>query len=613
MIGASLSPPVLPATNLRRRRCLWRDVARRPLRHRLFQSFETSPFFPESQDGAAVQVMVAPLPVLFAVVPEALVPPAVRPREDAIASLAVIGILPFVSASIGPAIDPTTMDHGVLPTATELTLVMAQVVPWTMDCIAPPTAFVHGSVGPAVHPDAILLASPEFALEAATLLPALDAETMLQVLMPLARVSGDLTLGMMHVVPQAVRHILLPLTTVDVPISVHEAPETMCAVILPGAPIDRAVKPALNAKAMPLISKPLARVGVPTSEAIQRTVLHLSSLAWRQRLQLFQILIKVRVAENAVASCARCLAAFASRSTWCAWCACFRHLIGCLSKSTTGTILPHVIRHQRNYGHRSRHTTASCRCAVSAGGRAGLQEYINNVLIRQDVSTAQPVAEFFCFDDPPGPYDSIEESRAFIEALEGTVHDMRNRQNHLAAEIKLVKSLLRQSQAQKQALLIALRSERVLNGKPSHDDDDVQLMSEYTRLPEVAGLNFKLFAANNNKIDAELPQRNGLRKSNRFPNSTAASQLDLRIETSAGLSTKGPPPIAGRRARSTSDLSQSRSHRQRSLTHLPSNVQSRGNLDRFFTQSTEVLQSIRNSVRQKLGSMEDETAFTTND
>jgi len=28
-------------------------------------------------------------------------------------------VLPFVSASIGPAIDPTTMDHGVLPTATE--------------------------------------------------------------------------------------------------------------------------------------------------------------------------------------------------------------------------------------------------------------------------------------------------------------------------------------------------------------------------------------------------------------------------------------------------------------------------------------------------------------
>ena len=34
-----MSPPVLTATNLRRRRCLWRDVGRRPLRHRLFQSF----------------------------------------------------------------------------------------------------------------------------------------------------------------------------------------------------------------------------------------------------------------------------------------------------------------------------------------------------------------------------------------------------------------------------------------------------------------------------------------------------------------------------------------------------------------------------------------------
>ena len=245
--------------------------------------------------------------------------------------------------------------------------------------------------------------------------------------------------------------------------------------------------------------------------------------------------------------------------------------------------------------------------------RAGLQEYINNVLIRQDVSKAQPVVEFFCFDDPPGPYDSIEESRAFIEALEGTVNDMRNRQISLAAEIKLVKSQLRQSQAQKQALLIALRSERVLNGKPSHDDDDLQLMSEYIRLPEVARLDFKLFATNNNKVDAELPQKNGLRKSNRFPNSTAASQLDLTIETSAGLSAKGPPPLAGRRTQSASDLSQSRRHRQRSWTHLPSNMQSRGNLDRFLTRSTEALQFIRNSVRQKLRSVEDEIASTTSD
>lgn len=246
--------------------------------------------------------------------------------------------------------------------------------------------------------------------------------------------------------------------------------------------------------------------------------------------------------------------------------------------------------------------------------KQGLQEYIDNVLIRQDIITAQPVVEFFCFDDPPGPYDSLEESRAFIETLEDTVNDMRNRQSELAAEIRLIKSQLRQSQAQKQALLIALRSERVLNGKPSHDDDDVQLMSEYIRLPEVARLDFQLFAKSNMRIDEEMPRRTHHSRSNRFPTSTAASQWDLRVETADGLTHKPTPPLVGRRVRSTSDLSHSRNYRKRNVTHLPSKSSSRGNLtllDKFMTQSTEALQHIRKSVRQKLGTATNESTATT--
>ena len=245
----------------------------------------------------------------------------------------------------------------------------------------------------------------------------------------------------------------------------------------------------------------------------------------------------------------------------------------------------------------------------------GLQEYIDNVVIRQDLISAQPGVEFFCFDDPPGPYDSLEESRAFIETLEDTVNEMRNRQNELASEIKLVKSQLRQSQAQKQALLIALRSERVLNGKPSHDDDDVQLLSEYSRLPEVAQLDFKLSSRSNLRTNEEISRQTHRSRSSRFPTSTAASQWDLRVETAEGLA-KRTSPLAGRRARSTSDLSHSRNHRKRNLTHLPSKAGSRGNLtllDKFMTQSTEALQFIRNSVRQKLGPSEDaESTAVTN-
>ena len=245
----------------------------------------------------------------------------------------------------------------------------------------------------------------------------------------------------------------------------------------------------------------------------------------------------------------------------------------------------------------------------------GLQEYIDNVLVRQDTVSAQPALEFFCFDDPPGPFDSIEESRAFIESLEDTVSNMRNRQNELASEIRLIKSQLRQSQAQKQALLIALRSERVLNGKPSHDNDDAQLLSEYTRLPEVARLDLPLFSRSNLRIDEETSRKTHHLRSNRFPTSTAASQWDLRVETASGLA-KRTPSLTGRRARSTSDLSHSTNYRKRNMTHLPSKSNSRENLtllDKFMSQSTEALQYIRNSVRKKLGPAEDESVTTTND
>lgn len=129
-------------------------------------------------------------------------------------------------------------------------------------------------------------------------------------------------------------------------------------------------------------------------------------------------------------------------------------------------------------------------------------------------------------------------------------------------------------------------------------------MSEYARLPEVAQLDFRLFSRSNLRINEETSRQTHRLRSNRFPTSTAASQWDIRVETAEGLA-KRTPPLRGRRSRSTSDLSHSRNHRKRNLAHLPSKSGSRGDLtllDRFMTQSTEALQFIRNSVRQRLSS-----------
>ncbi|ESO98377.1 hypothetical protein LOTGIDRAFT_159182 [Lottia gigantea] len=41
----------------------------------------------------------------------------------------------------------------------------------------------------------------------------------------------------------------------------------------------------------------------------------------------------------------------------------------------------------------------------------GLQAFLNNITGHKDICNCKEVREFFCFDDPPGPHDSLEESR----------------------------------------------------------------------------------------------------------------------------------------------------------------------------------------------------------
>ncbi|XP_076827228.1 sorting nexin-16 isoform X2 [Brachyhypopomus gauderio] len=48
----------------------------------------------------------------------------------------------------------------------------------------------------------------------------------------------------------------------------------------------------------------------------------------------------------------------------------------------------------------------------------GLQAFLQNLVAHKDIANCVAVREFLCLDDPPGPFDSLEESRAFCETLE---------------------------------------------------------------------------------------------------------------------------------------------------------------------------------------------------
>lgn len=53
---------------------------------------------------------------------------------------------------------------------------------------------------------------------------------------------------------------------------------------------------------------------------------------------------------------------------------------------------------------------------------AGLQNFIDFIIMNKQINSSNPVKQFFCYDEPPGPYESLEESRALCESLEDQVY-----------------------------------------------------------------------------------------------------------------------------------------------------------------------------------------------
>ncbi|XP_047206140.1 sorting nexin-16 isoform X4 [Girardinichthys multiradiatus] len=81
----------------------------------------------------------------------------------------------------------------------------------------------------------------------------------------------------------------------------------------------------------------------------------------------------------------------------------------------------------------------------------GLQAFLQNLVAHKDIGNCLPVREFLCLDDPPGPFDSLEESRAFCETLEESNYRL---QKELLEKQKEIDSLKRKLQEREQTILI---------------------------------------------------------------------------------------------------------------------------------------------------------------
>ncbi|KAK3086780.1 hypothetical protein FSP39_023207 [Pinctada imbricata] len=120
----------------------------------------------------------------------------------------------------------------------------------------------------------------------------------------------------------------------------------------------------------------------------------------------------------------------------------------------------------------------------------GLQAFINNCIGHKDICNSRPVREFFCFDEPPGPHDSLEESRvciynsqmiglhshiaswsldsleecrALCDNLEESVYRLRKEVSEKDTEISLLREELDLYKRQVEMLSQALRYEGINN------------------------------------------------------------------------------------------------------------------------------------------------------
>ncbi|XP_063062944.1 sorting nexin-16 isoform X2 [Engraulis encrasicolus] len=74
----------------------------------------------------------------------------------------------------------------------------------------------------------------------------------------------------------------------------------------------------------------------------------------------------------------------------------------------------------------------------------GLQAFLQNLVAHKDIANCTFVREFLCLDDPPGPFDSLEESRAFCETLEESNYRLQQELVEKQREISHLKSSLQE-------------------------------------------------------------------------------------------------------------------------------------------------------------------------
>ncbi|XP_078147600.1 sorting nexin-16 isoform X3 [Centroberyx gerrardi] len=128
----------------------------------------------------------------------------------------------------------------------------------------------------------------------------------------------------------------------------------------------------------------------------------------------------------------------------------------------------------------------------------GLQAFLQNLVAHKDIANCLAVREFLCLDDPPGPFDSLEESRAFCETLEESNYRL---QKELLEKQKEIGSLKRRLEEREQAILLL---EKHINGQCVSPESPCGLSAQGS--DSSADADVESSAA---EADQDMPEENG--------------------------------------------------------------------------------------------------------
>ncbi|XP_029970979.1 sorting nexin-16-like, partial [Salarias fasciatus] len=88
-----------------------------------------------------------------------------------------------------------------------------------------------------------------------------------------------------------------------------------------------------------------------------------------------------------------------------------------------------------------------------------LQAFLQELTSHQDVIRSEAVRRFLCLDDPPSPFDSLEESRAFCETLEEMNHHLQRELLEKQSQTDMLKKTLKEREKTIKLLLKKAQSQ----------------------------------------------------------------------------------------------------------------------------------------------------------